>query len=177
MISFLATNFTPMYILEDVIVFFFFSNTTSKSFPQKHIQAAINKALEAPRSKALQRKDRPLKSKERMPLELILNPTLPNILSILKKKYFPILQTSDWCKKAIPTFPMAAFHRPKNLCDSLIHSSASRRDTVGSRPYSIPRCMTSTLIDSIHLPNHPQNIQHSTRPLMPLTQPHLSHYM
>ena len=43
---------------------------------------------------------------------------------------------------------MAAFRRPKNLRDSLVHSSASRRDTVGSRPCNIPRCMTCTSITS-----------------------------
>ncbi|KAK3756747.1 hypothetical protein RRG08_018469 [Elysia crispata] len=118
-----------------------------RGFPPKHTQAAINKALEAPRSKALQRKDRSLSESQRIPLVLTYNPALPNIPSILKK-YFPILQTSDRCKKAIPTLPMAAFRRPKNLCDSLMHSSASRRDIVGSGPCNIPRCMTCTSITS-----------------------------
>ena len=67
---------------------------------------------------------------------------------ICRKKYFPILQTSDRSKKAIPTLPMAALHRPKNLRDSLVQSSASRRDTVGSKPCNIPRCMKCTLITS-----------------------------
>ena len=43
---------------------------------------------------------------------------------------------------------MAALHRPKNLRDSLVHSSASRQDTVGSKPCNISRCMTCTLITS-----------------------------
>ncbi|KAK3802332.1 hypothetical protein RRG08_050725 [Elysia crispata] len=43
---------------------------------------------------------------------------------------------------------MAAFRRPKNLRDSLVHSSASRRDTVGSGPCNISRCMTCTSITS-----------------------------
>ena len=45
---------------------------------------------------------------------------------------------------------MAALRRPKNMRDSLVHSSASRRDTctAGSRPCNIPRCMTYTLITS-----------------------------
>ena len=43
---------------------------------------------------------------------------------------------------------MAAFRRPKNLRDSLVHSSASRRDIVGSGPCNISRCMTCTSITS-----------------------------
>ena len=43
---------------------------------------------------------------------------------------------------------MEAFRRPKNLRDSLVHSSASRRDTVGSRQCNISRCMTCTSIKS-----------------------------
>ena len=43
---------------------------------------------------------------------------------------------------------MAAFRRPKNLRDSLVHSSASRRDIVGSRPCNIARCMPCTSITS-----------------------------
>ena len=31
---------------------------------------------------------------------------------------------------------------PQKIRDSYVHSSASRRDTVGSRPCKIPRCMT-----------------------------------
>ena len=75
---------------------------------------------------------------------LTYNPALPNIPSILK--YCPILQTSDRCKKAILTLPMAAFRKPKNFRDSLVHSSVSRRDTIGSRQCIIPRCMTCTSI-------------------------------
>ncbi|KAK3756299.1 hypothetical protein RRG08_064785 [Elysia crispata] len=43
---------------------------------------------------------------------------------------------------------MEAFRRPKNLRDSLVHSSVSRRDIVGSGPCNIPRCMTCTSITS-----------------------------
>ena len=118
-----------------------------RGFLPKHIQAAINKALETPISKALQRKDRPLIDKESIPLVLMYNPTLPNIPSILKT-YFPIIQTSDRCKKSIPTLSKAAFRIPKNLHDSLVHSSSSIRDTVGSRPCNISRCLTVTLITS-----------------------------
>ena len=48
-------------------------------------------------------------------------------------------------QKSHPDPPMAAFRRPKN---SLVHSSASRRDIVGSGPCNIARCMTFTFITS-----------------------------
>ena len=55
---------------------------------------------------------------------------------------------SDLCKTVIPTLPMTTLRRPKNLRDSLVRSSASRRDTVGSRPCNKPRYMTCTLFTS-----------------------------
>ena len=43
---------------------------------------------------------------------------------------------------------MAALRRPKNLRNSFIHSSTSRRDIVVSRLCNIPRCMICTLVTS-----------------------------
>ena len=96
---------------------------------------------------------------------LTYNPALPNIRSI-RKKYLPILQTSDRCKKAIPTLPMAAFRRPQNLRHSLMHSFASRRDICSKQQtMQHPQVLdmhTHHIIDYIYLHNHPQNIQYST---------------
>ena len=89
-------------------------------FPHKHIQAAMSK-LELPRSKALQRKDRPLTVTQRIPLVLKYSLTLPNIPYIVKKNISPSLKRHIGGKKAILTLPMAAFRRPKNLRDSSVH--------------------------------------------------------
>ncbi|KAK3783108.1 hypothetical protein RRG08_040848 [Elysia crispata] len=90
--------------------------------------------------------------------------------------YSNISHKEDRRREAIPILIMAAFRRPKNLRDSLVHSSASRRDTVGSRPCNIPRCMTCTSITSSTtftstITRKSYNILHN------LTQRHLSHYM
>ena len=55
-----------------------------RGFSHKHIQTAINKALEAPRSKTPQRKDRSLTESQRIPLGLTCNTALPNIPSVVK---------------------------------------------------------------------------------------------
>ncbi|GFS24518.1 hypothetical protein ElyMa_001665700 [Elysia marginata] len=116
-----------------------------RGFPRKHIQKAILKAKETPRFTAIQRRRLPETQKNRIPFVITYNPALPNISSILKK-YFPIPNTSPRCRRAIPHLPMAAFRRPKNLRDSLVHANIQKTHICGSRPCNIRRCLTCKLI-------------------------------
>ncbi|GFS07801.1 hypothetical protein ElyMa_001258700 [Elysia marginata] len=96
-----------------------------RGFPLKHIQKAILKAKETPRSTPYRDAACLRHKKNRIPFVITYNLALPNISSILKN-YFPILHTSPRCRRAIPHLPMAAFRRPKNLRDSLVHANIQK---------------------------------------------------
>ena len=117
----------------------------SRGFPKKHIDSAIQKACQSSRTQALKRKN-PLKKQNRIPFVVTYNPALPNIASILHT-FFPILQTSDSCKEAIPNVPMVSFRKPKNLRNILVRASTSPNTThrskeAGFEPCSTSRCKT-----------------------------------
>ncbi|GFO28084.1 hypothetical protein PoB_005458900 [Plakobranchus ocellatus] len=53
-----------------------------------------------------------------------------------------MLHSSDRCQKAIPSLPVTAFRRPKNLRDVLVHSSTHHTNNIGFSPCLSPRCKT-----------------------------------
>ncbi|GFO26689.1 hypothetical protein PoB_005319400 [Plakobranchus ocellatus] len=114
----------------------------SRGYPLRHIKSAITKAKQIPRHSAIQKRNNVTSNKnERIPFVLTYNPALPNVSSILKT-YFPILYSSDRCKKSIPSLPVTAFRRPKNLRDVLVHSSTHHTNNIGFSPCLSPRCKT-----------------------------------
>ncbi|GFO04316.1 hypothetical protein PoB_003082100 [Plakobranchus ocellatus] len=114
----------------------------TRGYPLRHIKSAIAKAKQIPRHSAIQKRNNVTTNKnERIPFVLTYNPALPNISSILKT-YLPILHSSDRCKKAIPSLPVTAFRRPKNLRDLLVHSSTHHTNNIGFSPCLSPRCKT-----------------------------------
>ncbi|GFO42211.1 hypothetical protein PoB_006871600 [Plakobranchus ocellatus] len=70
------------------------------------------KTTHTPRHAAIQRRNRKENQTDRMSFVITYNPALPNITSLLKT-YFPVLHTSERCKKTIPQTPMAAYRQPK----------------------------------------------------------------
>ncbi|GFS15170.1 hypothetical protein ElyMa_004925400 [Elysia marginata] len=94
--------------------------------PEGHTQSQRNTKIYSHTETPLARDT---KKKNRIPFVITYNPALPNISSTLKK-YFPILHTSPRCRRAIPHLPMAAFRRPKNLRDSLVHANIQKHTYV-----------------------------------------------
>ncbi|RUS75354.1 hypothetical protein EGW08_016876 [Elysia chlorotica] len=65
------------------------------------------------------------------------------------RRYFPLLHSSDRCRKAIPHLPMPSYRRPRNLRDTLVHSTVPTNNThTGSSPCNVTRCMTCPYITS-----------------------------
>ena len=113
-----------------------------RGYPHKKIAAAINRARNTSRPQALQRRQDKDTQAERIPLVHTYNPALPNISSILLK-HLPVLHSSDRCRKAILEPPMAAFRRPTNLKDMLVHSTTTPPNTnPGFSPCNSCRCKT-----------------------------------
>ena len=116
----------------------------SRGFPKSQIDAAIKKATAISRPQALQRKKTAQNShSNRIPFVLTFNPRLPEISTILKT-YFPILQSSEKCKKAIPHVPFVSYRKPPNLRNLLVR--ARMRSTTpqhkGFEPCLSSRCKT-----------------------------------
>ena len=113
-----------------------------RGYPHKNIAAAINRARNTSRPLALQRRQNKDTQAERIPLVHTYNPALPNISSILLK-HLPVLHSSYRCRKAIPESPMAAFRRPTNLKDMLVHSTSTPKNiNPGFSPCNSCRCKT-----------------------------------
>ena len=113
-----------------------------RGYPHKKIAAAINRARNTSRPQALQRRQNKDTQAERIPLVHTYNPALPNISSILLK-HLPVLHSSYRCRKAIPEPPMAAFRRPTNLKDMLVHSTTTPPNiNPGFSPCNSCRCKT-----------------------------------
>ena len=83
-----------------------------RGFSHKYIQTAINKALEAPRSKTPQRKDRSLTESQRIPLGLTCNTALPNIPSVVKN-ISPFSKLQIEAKKPSRPSPWQLYTDPK----------------------------------------------------------------
>ena len=96
----------------------------SRGYPESVIKSQISKALEIPRSVALE--PRPTVTEadnpDRVPLVLTYHPSLPKLSGILQK-HLPILHASDKCKKAIPNLPIVSYRRSDNIKDMVVRSS------------------------------------------------------
>ncbi|GFN87062.1 hypothetical protein PoB_001356800 [Plakobranchus ocellatus] len=69
------------------------------------------------------------------------NPALPNITSLLKT-YFPVLHTSNRCKKTIPQMPMAAYRLPNSLGEALATATIQNNTIHGYTPFNTTRFIT-----------------------------------
>ncbi|XP_072020421.1 uncharacterized protein [Amphiura filiformis] len=94
----------------------------ARGYPGSVINRQINKALEIPRSDALEPKTPDSDNPERIPLVITYHPSLPKLSQILHK-HLRILHSSDRCKKAIPNLPMVAYRRSANIKDMIVRSS------------------------------------------------------
>ena len=117
----------------------------SRGFPLPIVDSAIKRALQSPRNRALVRR-RPGHASakpDRIPFVLTYNPALPNIHSIIHT-FFPLLHTSDRCKKAIPLPPLVSYRRPSNLRNALVRARCSTlpASDPGFVPCGSPRCKT-----------------------------------
>ena len=132
-----------------------------RGYPHKKIAAAINRARNTSRPQALQRRQDKDTQAERIPLVHTYNPALPNISSILLK-HLPVLHSSDRCRKAILEPPMAAFRRPTNLKDMLVHSLQLHQTLtqVSHRATAVGAKHALTQPKPVPF-NHPQTVKHT----------------
>lgn len=115
----------------------------SRGFPRSQIDAAFQKATSLSRHEAIKRKNKSKKNNDRIPFVLTYNPRLPNFATILHT-FFPILQTSDRCKKAIPHVPLVSFRKPPNIRSKLVRArvDSGHSTTKGFDPCRSSRCKT-----------------------------------
>ena len=76
----------------------------ARGYPSSIIKRQISKALEIPRSDALEPRATRSNNTDRIPLVITYHPSLPKLSQILNK-HLRILHSSDKCKKAIPNIP------------------------------------------------------------------------
>ncbi|XP_072048770.1 uncharacterized protein [Amphiura filiformis] len=106
-----------------------------RGYPAKVIQKQIQKAIDVPRSEALEpRQTSESKGDERIPFVMTYDPSHSSIASIIKK-YLPILHSSNRCKAAISEPPMVAFRRPRNIKDAIVRSAMKPTSQVQSRGF------------------------------------------
>ena len=92
----------------------------NRGHPKEHLKAEIDRAVAIPREECLQLQQR--EKSNRIPLVITYNPTLPPVGGITRKHH-NILHASERLKKAIPSPPIIAFRRPKNLRDLLVRAT------------------------------------------------------
>ena len=92
----------------------------SRGYPANVINKQVQKAINIPRSEALQHQEK--KDCSRIPFVITYNPALSSIATTIHK-YLPILHASSRCKEAIPEPPMVAFRRPTNIKDMVVRST------------------------------------------------------
>ena len=85
-----------------------------RGYKQEEIDESIQKASGRRREDCLQPTIK--KKEDRVPLVITYNPNNPP-LNKITKELLPILHSSDRMKKAVPTPPIIAYKRPKNLKD------------------------------------------------------------
>ena len=113
-----------------------------RGFSHKQIEAAIVKPKKISRPQALTKRQNKNTETERILLVLTYNQALPSISTILLKD-LKVLHLSVRCRKPIQEPPMAAFRRPTNLKDMLVHSTtAPQNNEPGFSQCNNSRCKT-----------------------------------
>ena len=112
-----------------------------RGYKQEEIDESIQKASGRRREDCLQPTIK--KKEDRVPLVITYNPNNPP-LNKITKELLPILHSSDRMKKAVPTPPIIAYKRPKNLIDLLVRADISppHREEPGNQPCGRSRCKT-----------------------------------
>ena len=87
------------------------------------------------------------RNSDRVPLVVTYHPNLP-MLERTIRCYHHILQDSERLRQAIPSLPIIAFHRPRNLSDLLVHAviSPETRDPPGNFRCEARRCKTCPIL-------------------------------
>ena len=126
------------------------TNHTSecRGYPIKQITSAIAKATETDRATAIQRRQKTQTNPVRIPFVITYHPGLPSISNILKT-FLPGLHSPSRCREAIPSLPLTAHRRPKNLRDTrLVQSTSNTNAATGFQPCNTPRCKASLKCNS-----------------------------
>ena len=94
-----------------------------RDYKRNIINAAISKALEIPRKKAIERVNKKTEVAANRPVfALVYDPTLPSLPNIIKKHWRTMIDSDPHLKEVFPLPPLVAYKRPKNIRDKIIRS-------------------------------------------------------
>ena len=101
----------------------------------------INRAIDTSSDSSLVHSDG--QNSNRVPLVVTYYPNLPKLKQIIRR-YHHILQESERLREAIPSLPVIAFRRPRNLGDFLVRSAIppQTRDSPENFCFEARRCRT-----------------------------------
>ena len=94
-----------------------------RDYKRNIINAAISKALEIPRKKAIERVNKKIEVAANRPVfAVVYDPRLPSLPNIVKKHWRTMIDSDPHLKEVFPLPPLVAYKRPKNIRDKIIRS-------------------------------------------------------
>ena len=116
-----------------------------RGYSEPLLDSEVNRAIDTPGNGGLSRSNN--RNSNRVPLVVTYHPNLPKLQRTIRR-YHHILQDSERLREAIPSLPIIAFRRPRNLRDLLVRAIVSPKnsDVPGNFRCEARRCKTCPIL-------------------------------